>query len=261
MKQQGKRTEKDSQTFLSDLSAGYTNRDNIFKAPPFESELAEALSLIGNVTLSATEENRRIWEREQNATCWAEYDCLQKNLKGLAPTKVFEFGPGLGRSIVFLNKMFNWKDSTFYLYDGYSDIEPNEVEDSIRYARYGSHDARYIDSFYGNLKLLEKILQFNEIKNYKIIDANKNSEISNLQGGYDFVYSFYSVGFHWAIDHFIDDILHLLKDGGTGAFNMQFDYSVTPFLKEKLKNHSFEIVRYLTACPKDCELNMLLIRK
>ena len=42
--------------------------------------------------------------------------------------------------------------------------------------------------------------------------------LSAVPGPFDLIYSFYSVGFHWSLEHFLDEILSLLAEDGTGVF-------------------------------------------
>ena len=87
------------------------NLEPVFRVPPLTSELLVAIKLISpRLKLAQDEHSRRIWEKEQNGTCWSEYEALQPLLSCIEkPRRVLEIGPGLGRSVVFFSKQFGWQ--------------------------------------------------------------------------------------------------------------------------------------------------------
>ncbi|MEJ2445710.1 MAG: hypothetical protein P8Y42_20060 [Exilibacterium sp.] len=88
---------------------------------------------------------------------------------------------------------------------------------------------RMEDSFCGDFLVLERMLTFNQAKNWNIIDGRQNS-LSALQNRYGLVYSFYAVGFHWSLEHFFDDVLGLLADDGIGVFLIPEQFEPFPTL-------------------------------
>jgi hypothetical protein len=204
------------------LDPELARKPSVFLAPPFTPELVAAIRLISTqLTLDPNEESRLLWQKEQNAACWGEYETLAPALQSREkPKRVLEIGPGMGRSAVFFTKQFGWQESEFHLFDG------NGTSTKYKYKR----GPRFEDSFCGNLKLLSTLLDYNGLTNYKIIDAQETA-LANVDGPYDLIYSFYAIGFHWSLEHFIDDISRLMNDKSVGAFIVHGDFQSFPGLK------------------------------
>ena len=123
---------------------------------------------------------------------------------------MLEIGPGLGRSAVFFKKVCGWDEVPFHLYES--------TGEATKYTRAGP---RVDDSFCGNLEALRIILGYNEVDHVEIFDAAEmEGSLAGLPGRYDFIYSFFAVGFHWSIGHFLDEILALMHDRSIGAFTL-----------------------------------------
>jgi len=132
--------------------------------------------------------------------CWGEYDAVRGVFERLSsPTKILEIGPGLGRSAVFFAKKLDWTNAVFHLYEGNGNSIP----------KYTAFAPRSEDSFCGDTTQLKMLLDFNGVNNVEVFDA-KIWKLEDLPGPYDFVYSFYCVGFHWALEHFLADIAGLI---------------------------------------------------
>jgi hypothetical protein len=107
---------------------------------------------------------------------------------------------------VFFAKKLGWRGSQLHAYEG-----------NGQKTKYTFIGPRFEDSFCGNIAKLRHGLEFNSVRDVTIFDASRVS-LPNLPGGYDLIYSFYSIGFHWSLEHFLADLLPLLDDGGTAIF-------------------------------------------
>jgi len=197
---------------LSELDPELRGKELIFEAPPFEPDLVAAIKLISpQFHLSADQPSRRFWELNQNGLSWGEYEALAPFLERIpTPEKVLDVGPGMGRSAVFFKKKLGWGEVPFHLYESSGE--------STRYTKAGP---RFDDSFCGNLEALRRVLAHNEIEQYEIFDAAEmDAELGRMPGPYDFIYSFFAVGFHWSLEHFLDDLLGLMHVRSLGAFTL-----------------------------------------
>lgn len=198
---------------LSELDPYLAGRELLFRAPPLTPGLTAAIRRISpQFHLKADDErSRRFWELNQNGLSWGEYEALAPYLEKLpAPARVLDVGPGMGRSVVFFKKKMGWEKVPFHLYEG-----------SGRSTRYTKAGPRFDDSFCGDFEALETILGFNEIAAYEIHDAAAlDASLADLPGPFDFVYSFFAVGFHWSLEHFLDEILALVHERSLGAFTL-----------------------------------------
>jgi hypothetical protein len=180
--------------------------EQLFLAPPFTEDVAAAIRLISTrLPLKADEASRMLWQKESNAASEAEYEALLPLLKKIEkPKRVLEIGPGFGRSVVFFTKKGLLAESEISLYDANGT--------STKYKqKYYEHPPQWPDvgSFCGNLPLLKTMLDYNGVKQYKIFDAQQ-LPLAALPGPYDFIYGFYSVGFHWSLEYYLDDLEALM---------------------------------------------------
>jgi hypothetical protein len=182
--------------------------EQLFLAPPFTQEVVAAIRLISTrLPLRADEDSRLLWQRESNAASEAEYEALLPLLEQVEkPRRVLEIGPGFGRSVVYFDKKGLFTGSEISLYD--ADVT------STRYKqKYYEQPPRWPDtsSFCGNLALLRTMLDYNGVKQYDIFDAQKLS-LAALPGPYDLIYGFYSIGFHWSLEYYLDDVEVLMNE-------------------------------------------------
>jgi hypothetical protein len=182
--------------------------EQLFFAPPFTEAVVAAIRLISTrLPLQADEASRLLWQQESNAASEAEYEALLPLLEKIEkPKRVLEIGPGFGRSVVFFSKKGFFAGSEISLYDGNGT--------STRYKqKYYEHPPRWpdISSFCGDLPLLESMLDYNGVKQYRIFDAEQ-MPLAALPGPYDLIYGFYSIGFHWSLEYYLDDLEALLHE-------------------------------------------------
>jgi len=225
----------------------------VFHSPPLTPELVAAIKLISpRLKLTQDEASRRIWEKEQNGTCWSEYEALQPLLSRIEkPRKILEIGPGLGRSVVFFSKTCGWQASDIHLFDG----DGSGTKYKQRYYDAGKNSLQ--DSFCGNLRLLRSLLDYNQVSNYTIFDAAQ-TRITSLPGPYDLLYSFYSIGFHWSLELFLDDLLPLMSDKTVAIFTVKKDFRGFP----RLKDFYCRVVEWKTVQrKKSSRLGMLILSK
>ena len=84
---------------LPKVNPRFANLEQVFRTPPMTQELVRAVVLLAPhlqfVDFGPNETSRAFWESEQNAACWAEYDCLKGTFLALPkPMRVLEIGPG-----------------------------------------------------------------------------------------------------------------------------------------------------------------------
>src|SRR5882757_5019351 len=86
--------------------------EQVFKAPPLTRSLTRSIELLApHLNLRPTEADRALWQAEQNAECWADWEALGDVLPTIrTPARILEIGPGLGRSLVFFSKKLGWED-------------------------------------------------------------------------------------------------------------------------------------------------------
>jgi hypothetical protein len=182
--------------------------EQLFIAPPFTEEVVSAIRLISTrLPLKADEASRLLWQSESNAASEAEYEALLPLLQQLEkPRRVLEIGPGFGRSVVFFLKKGLIEGSEISLYDANGT--------STRYKqKYYEHPPQWPDtsSFCGNLTLLSTMLDYNGVPPYQIFDAAQ-MPLAALPGPYDLIYGFYSIGFHWSLEYYLDDVEALMHE-------------------------------------------------
>ena len=180
--------------------------EEIFLAPPFTEEVVRAIRLISTrLPLRADEASRLLWQRESNAASESEYAAIAPIFEQVAkPKRVLEIGPGFGRSVVFFDKKKLWEGSEISLYDADGAATKYKQKYYDRPPKWPD-----ISSFCGNLALLRSILDFNGVANYRIFDAAEVS-LRALPGPYDLIYGFFSIGFHWSLEYYLDDLDPLL---------------------------------------------------
>ena len=230
-----------------ELDERLSGMEKVFRAPPLTKELVAAIRLIApHFDFTANEKDRATWEADQNGSCWGEYQALAPLLCAMPPpARILEIGPGMGRSLVFFSKKLGWEGSEIHAYEGEGT--------TTRYALLGP---RCEESFCGNLRLLKYVLEYNGIGNVTVFNASK-TPLADLPGPYDFLYAFYGIGFHWALEHFLEDILSLLHDEAVAAFTVPDRF--TPF--PRLKDLSYRVIDWKTVWPKDGHLKMLVLSK
>ena len=151
----------------------------------------------------------------------------------------------MGRSLVFFSKRLGWEGSEIHAYEG---------EGST--TKYTFLGLRFEDSYCGNLSALRYVLEFNDIRNVTVFNAG-DVRLVDLPGPYDLLYSFYSIGFHWSLEHFLDDILSLLHDRSIAVFTIPTEFRPFP----KLGDLSHRVLDCKAAWPRDRWLKLLILSK
>jgi SAM-dependent methyltransferase len=232
---------------VAELSSALVGKTLYFRSPPLDPELIGAVRAITpQFSLRLDETSRRVWELSQNGSSWAEYEALAPLLEALPePAKILEIGPGMGRSVVFLSRHMDWCKATFDLYEGEGKAK-----------KYPLNAARATDSFCGDLGQLCRVLDFNQVKNYRLFDAAESGfRLDGLPGPYDLVYSFYGVGFHWSLADFWDEIRGLLAPSGVAIFTVHHSFREFPALEGT--PHRYVPFRRILA--KDRPLHLLVV--
>ncbi len=234
---------------LSEIDPYLAAKTLHFQAPQITPELLGAIKLISpQFHLQCTERSRKFWELNQNGLCWGEYEALAPFLSHLgAPAKVLDIGPGMGRSTVFFKSIMDWQDTPFHLYES--------TGETTKYTKAGP---RFDDSFCGSLDLLGTVLAHNQTRAFEIFDASDlDAKLSRLPGPYDFIYSFFAVGWHWSIEHFLDEILSLMTDTSIGAFTLHPRYRGSA----ELDRLPHRMVTFRRSWPRERWSNMVVLAK
>jgi hypothetical protein len=210
------------------LDARAASAEQLFLAPPFTEEVVAAIRLISTrLPLKADEASRQLWQNESNAASEAEYDALLPLLQQADPPKrVLEIGPGFGRSVVYFRKKGLLQGSEISLYDANGT--------STRYKqKYYEHPPKWPDtsSFCGNLTLLATMLDYNGVSQATIFDAEK-LPLAALPGPYDLIYGFYSIGFHWSLEYYLDDLEPLMQERTLLVCTLNKSFRVFPRLEQ-----------------------------
>lgn len=229
------------------LDERLAGREQVFQAPPLTRELVGAIRLISpHLDLRAGDTDRTAWLRDQNGCCWGEYEALAPQLTALPrPKRILEIGPGLGRSVVFFSKKLGWDSSEIDLYEG----EGGRTH-------YPTLGPRLESSFCGNIALLRQVLEYNGIRNARILDA-KEWDLARLPGPYDLLYSFFGVGFHWSLEHFLDDLLTLMHDKSVAVFTVPRQFAGFP----QLEALCHQVLDWKAVWPKDTWHKLLILSK
>jgi hypothetical protein len=232
---------------VPELDTRLAGKERIFRAPPLTKELVAAIKLITpQFDFTTREKDRAIWEADQNGSCWGEYQALAPLFRAMSvPARILEIGPGMGRSLVFFIKKLGWESCEIHAYEGDGSTE-----------KYTLLGPRSEDSFCGNITMLKYVLEYNGIYNVTIFNA-KEMRLLDLPKPYDFLYSFYDIGFHWSLEHFLDDILSLLHDQAIAVFTVPNSFTTFP----RLEDLSYRIIDWKTVWPKDSHLKMLVLSK
>lgn len=204
---------------LPKLNPKLANLERIFRSPPMTRELSRAILLISpHLDFRPNKASRGFWESEQNGACWVEYESLRDTLSALSkPMRVLEIGPGLGRSLVFFSRKFGWQSCDLHAYEADGET-----------TKYTINGPRFEDSFCGTISELRRVLDYNDITNVTIHDA-KSVAMKDLPGPFDLIYGFYTIGFHWSLEHFFDEVLALIGKTGIAVFTVPQDFQ--PFVR------------------------------
>lgn len=232
---------------LDELTSALAGKELYFRAPALDEELIAAVRAITpQFSLRVDEVSRRVWELSQNGSSWAEFEALRPLLESWAePLRVLEIGPGMGRSAIFLSKRLAWSRTVFDLYEADGEAK-----------KYPLNAPRSAASFCGSLEQLRRVLDFNEVGNYRLFNAAElDFRLGALPGGYALIYSFYGVGFHWSLAEFWDEIRGLLAPGGVAIFTVHHSFEEFPELATV--PHVYVPFRRILA--KDRPLNLLVV--
>lgn len=232
---------------LPELDERLAAMETVFQAPPFTQELVDAIRLISpHCDFKPDDKYRAVWEADQNGACWGEYEGLEPLLSAMdKPRKILEIGPGMGRSLIFFSKKQDWSDAEIHAYEGEGTT-----------TKYTLMGPRFEDSFCGNIAMLKHVLNHNGINNVSVFNV-KQTKMPDLPGPYDLLYSFYSVGYHWAIEHFWADLMPLFGDKTIGLFTVPPEFE--PF--DQLDTVHYRILDWVPAWPVDAKLKFLVISK
>ena len=206
------------------LDSSVHGAEQVLLVPPFTPEIASAVGLISpRLRYRADERSRMLCQTEANAMSAREHDALSPLFAQMEkPRRVLEIGPGYGRSVVYFAKKGVWDErAEIHLYDATGSDTKYKQKHYAAPPRWPD-----VSSFCGNLPLLREFLDYNRITNYQIRDAAK-VPLGQLPGPYDLIYGFFSIGFHWSLEFYLDDVVPLL--GETGVLICTLNKHFQPF--------------------------------
>lgn len=209
--------------------ASLESAEQLFLAPPFTEEVVGSVRRISTrLSLNSDEASRMLWQRESNAASQSEYDALSPVFARMArPGSILEIGPGFGRSVAFFGKKGVW-DATaaVHLYDATGEETKYKQKHYDRPPKWPD-----ISSFCGDLAFLRECLEYNHIGNYQIHDAAL-TPLRSLPGPFDLIYAFYSVGFHWSLDYYLDELEPLLHEKSVMVCTLNKHFKMSERLRE-----------------------------
>ncbi len=219
----------------SRLDPAVEQMEQVFQMPEFTPAVVASVSLINpQWSLRADEPSRSLVQKEANAMSQREYEALSPLFAQVPkPQRVLEVGPGFGRSAAYFGKKGVWDDrAKIHLYD----TDGTETRYNFKYY---SRPPQWPDvsSFCGSLSLLKSFLDFNHVSNVEFFDAAK-MPLRQLPGSYDLIYSFFSLGFHWSLSFYLDDIEPLLGDRSIFICTLHKNFEPFP----ELRNFSTRIL-------------------
>jgi hypothetical protein len=209
--------------------------EQVFQMPSFTPEVVAAVSLITTqLPFRADESSRLLAQMEANAMSQREYEAMLPLFSQMPkPRRVLEVGPGFGRSVVYFAKKSVWDEQAeIHLYD-------TDGKETKYKTKYYSCPPQWPDvsSFCGSLSLLRSCLDSNQITNYSIFDAAK-LPLREMHGPYDLIYGFFSLGFHWSLDFYLDDLKPLMGERSVLVCTLHKNFE--PFAR--LKNYSTRVL-------------------
>lgn len=232
-----------------------TNPDEqLFQVPPFTPEVAAAVRLISTrVSFSPDEQSRLVCQMEANSASESEYFALAPLFAKLPkPRRVLEIGPGYGRSVVYFGKKGVWEaGSEIHLYDADGTQTKYKQKHYDRPPQWPD-----VSSFCGSLSTLRQFLDYNGVANYRIFNASE-VPLRKLPGPYDLIYGFFSIGFHWSLEYYLDDLGPLLNE--TSLLICTLNKHFRPFAA--LKNYSVRILDCRDIKKNAVALRLLVLRK
>ena len=236
------------------FEADIERAEQVFLAPPFTPEVAAAINLITTrLQFRADERSRLLCQREANAMSEREYEALAPLFGQMPkPQRVLEIGPGYGRSTVYFSRRGVWDEQArVHLYDTTGTETKYKQNHYDRPPQWPD-----VSSFCGNLPLLRSFLDFNHIANYQILDATE-LPLRQLPGPYDLIYGFFSVGFHWSLEFYLDELSPLL--GENSVLICTLNKHFRPFAR--LQDFSTRIVYCRETKKNAAPLRLLVLSK
>jgi hypothetical protein len=107
--------------------------------------------------------------------------------------------------------------------------------------------------------MLARMLAYNDVNNVKIWEAKDiGFRMSAVPGPFDLIYSFWAIGFHWSLNHFIDDILSLMRPGSYGIFTVNKLFVPPPQLVAECDFHIATVPR---VWPENTFVRLLVMKK
>lgn len=132
-------------------------------------------------------------------------EVVEEWVESLQPATCLELGAGLGRMSVYFFKKFGWSETFFYLQDG----DSGEVQHGgIRYDQEGE--------FYNAFAATEEYCEANGLVKFGTVN-----DLGGVSRPVNFCYSFASIGFHWHISLYLDQLTAILADNAHVMFEIR----------------------------------------
>jgi hypothetical protein len=75
------------------------------------------------------------------------------------------------------------------------------------------------------------MLDYNGVTGYQVFDAQQ-MPLAALPGPYDWIYGFYSIGFHWSLEYYLDDLAPLLHERSLLVCTLNKNFRTFPRLEQ-----------------------------
>lgn len=169
----------------------------------------------------------------------SEYNAFRNYID--SPTSVLELGCGLGRMSIYLNSKLK-NNPHFILAD---------VTAQSDKVRYGWNPG---ESYYNDLDLTAKFCKMNGLPSFSTFDLNsrKITELENI----DLVMSFLSVGFHYPIEGYLEDLIKITSKDAVMIFGVRSGIYSSKDFEDK-----FSQVDFINNQIEETKEQILILRK
>jgi SAM-dependent methyltransferase len=217
-----------------------------------------------NIDIIFPESTKKYLELQCNSDLKNYTECLELQpilplLRMLHPQAVLEIGAGLGRISVYINKLLQWNNTSFYLLDGDSgDKQVAGMHSSVQ------------PHYYNSMEATQDFCKANGLTNSVLLNIEKKITFTNVK--FDLCYSCKAIGFHWPIQQYLTMLTECLADDAYLFFelrSMRLESYSDParykracrFTQEQLewvqRSNSYKVVRFY----KDATFPVVVIQK
>jgi SAM-dependent methyltransferase len=169
---------------------------------------------------------------------------VDKYLKTLSPRTVLDLGCGVGRASVYFFKKYKWYKTEFYLADGNTCTRRFKGKRKNK-GEYYNLESATID-----------FCRANGLTGFRFYNLEDSDLYHNIKK-FDLVYSFLSIGFHWPLSMYLDDLYNTCRPGAYCIFGIRNDEWINPQIDE-IDKSKFSIAD-LKLCPRESRQSVLVL--